>query len=510
MGVVVHSSPSKEALMSKYRTETMDLATRMQVGAHLILPAQQRGWGLVTDYAERFGVSRQTLYRIRNQTQEALAAALSPKKPGRKGHQGEVTVNRQFIQKATATMAVMPGSIRGIQTALELLFGVQRSVGSISLTLQQAGRAAATMNADLTTALPVLAEADEIFQGGKPCLTVVDGRTFLVLNLEPADSRTADDWGITFLELSERGLRFQDVVSDGARGIRAGVEAAELGAPSKLDLFHLLRQGQAITRRLERSAFEAIETTDRVRRAVQEQTGGKRRRGRPLSVSLSLEEAQAAEHKAVVTHDLWCWLLREVRCSLEPITPTYQFTFASQARSTIQTAAELMRDLDRKDMHHFAQALLDRLDDILAPLAWLESRWQPWHTVLEPADHAFILWAWRHRQSLSVSLEDDFPPDLQPAAQVFWTIMSLFHRASSLAEGLHSWLRPHLVAHRGMPQWLLPLLQLYWNHHPFQRGKRAGASPLQLAGDPNALSLPDAFQRLFANGLALDAYSPAC
>lgn len=146
----------------------------------------------------------------------------------------------------------------------------------------------------------MLAEADEIFQGGKPYLTVVDGRTFLVLNLEPADSRTADDWGITFLAFSERGLRFQDVVSDGARGIRAGVEAAELGVPSKLDLFHLLRQGQAITRRLERSAYEAIETTDRIRRAVREQTGGKRRRGRPLSVSLSLEEAQAAEHKAVV------------------------------------------------------------------------------------------------------------------------------------------------------------------------------------------------------------------
>lgn len=169
-----------------------------------------------------------------------------------------------------------------------------------------------------------------------------------------------------------------------------------------------------------------------------------------------------------------------------------------------------MRDLDRKDMQHFAQALLDRLDDILAPLAWLESRWQPWHAVLEPADHAFILWAWRHRQSLSVSLEDDFLPNLQPAARVFWTIMSLFHRVSSLTEGLHSWLRPHLVAHRGMPQWLLPLLQLYWNHHPFQRGKRAGASPLQMAGDPNALSLADAFHRLFADGFAREAQSLAC
>jgi hypothetical protein len=33
-----------------------------------------------------------------------------------------------------------------------------------------------------------------------------------------------------------------------------------------------------------------------------------------------------------------------------------------------------------------------------------------------------------------------------------------------------------------MPNWLLALLQLFWNHHPFQRGKRQGKTPLALAG----------------------------
>ncbi len=28
----------------------------------------------------------------------------------------------------------------------------------------------------------------------------------------------------------------------------------------------------------------------------------------------------------------------------------------------------------------------------------------------------------------------------------------------------------------------MPLLQLYWNHHTFQRGKRKGKTPLSLAG----------------------------
>ena len=46
------------------------------------------------------------------------------------------------------------------------------------------------------------------------------------------------------------------------------------------------------------------------------------------------------------------------------------------------------------------------------------------------------------------------------------------------AESLHSWLRPYFQMHRGIPDWLTPLLQFYWNHHTFQRGKRKGKNPL--------------------------------
>ncbi|MCI0425948.1 MAG: hypothetical protein L0Z47_08870, partial [Actinobacteria bacterium] len=74
-----------------------------------------------------------------------------------------------------------------------------------------------------------------------------------------------------------------------------------------------------------------------------------------------------------------------------------------------------------------------------------------------------------------------------------------FHRSSSLAEALHSWLRPYLSIHRGMPDWLLPLLQLFWNHHVFPRGKRAGQSPLQWAGVEDAPALASVFKNLLLN-----------
>jgi len=53
-----------------------------------------------------------------------------------------------------------------------------------------------------------------------------------------------------------------------------------------------------------------------------------------------------------------------------------------------------------------------------------------------------------------------------------------------------------------MPQWLLPLMQLYWNHHRFERGKRAGNSPLELAGVQDAPSLPEVLGQLFGPHVA--------
>jgi hypothetical protein len=42
-------------------------------------------------------------------------------------------------------------------------------------------------------------------------------------------------------------------------------------------------------------------------------------------------------------------------------------------------------------------------------------------------------------------------------------------------------------------------LQLFWNHHEFSRGKRAGSSPVQLAGVPDAPSLSEALDQVLGS-----------
>jgi hypothetical protein len=414
---------------------------------------------------------------------------------GRPAEVKSLVIDRDYVQKAIAMMPLLTGSVRSIQMGLELLFGVQRSVGHISQTLQAASEAAEKQNEAVRVPLPVLGEADEIFAGRKPCLTVVDGRSFLVLNLAAAESRDATHWGLTFLDLAAQGVVFQDLAADGARGIRAGLQDAELAVPLRPDLFHLLREGKRLANRLEKGAYKAMRTAEKALRAEQEVNHPTRRRGRPLKVELSAEEAVQKETQAIATYDHFCWLLTEVQQALEPISNQHRLQVPQQAQETIATVIALMQTLPGKKIADFAQQLQDHLDELLAPLRWLYETLKPWYQNL-PADlTAWILASWRN----GLLRLETIPAHWQRNAAAIWDALALFHRTSSLAESLHSWLRPYLAIHRGMPDWLFPLLQLFWNHHVFSRGKRAGYSPLQLAGVENVPSLADAFDNLFAD-----------
>lgn len=483
--------------MAQYRIAGLDLSTRMQITVEMVLSAQERGWGRASQLAQDYGVSRTLLYEWRNKAIQSLQEILQPHEPGPRPLQQSLEINSGFIQRAIALWPMLTGSVRGIQTGLKLLLGVERSVGYISQTLQAAGQKATSYNQAMVIPLPVLGEADEIFQGRQPCLTVVDGRSFLALNLTPAESRDGTTWGLTYLDLVERGIQFQDLACDGGTGLRAGVREAKLALPLRPDLFHLLQEAHRLTRRLESTAYRAIATAERAHRAELQAQGLIRRRGRRLCLKMPLAQAQVEATQAIATFDTWSWLLAEVRQALEPLTPTHQLVAVAKTKATLETAIALLKELGHTDIIAFADDLQQKLPELLAPLEWLAQHLTPVLKNLAADTQAFVLWAWQQRHTLNLNLETDLPASLRSIVPLVWETLGLFHRSSSLAESLHSWLRPHLQIHRGRPQWLLPLLQLFWNHHEFERGKRSGSSPLELAGVPDALSLAEVLDQLF-------------
>jgi hypothetical protein len=316
------------------------------------------------------------------------------------------------------------------------------------------------------------------------------------LSLSRQERRDATTWGCVLLDVEQQGVQLVDVACDGARGIRAGVEEAGLAIPLRPDLFHLLREAHRVSQRLEKAAYRAMKTAERARRAQQEQAMPRRRRGAPLKVQVDLPQAETQERQAMEHCDTWEWLFREIRQAIEPINHQGHIASATLARQTVQIALELLQSLDHPIIQPFVEQMLPKLDELIAPLVWLEQALAPWKEGLPTRTEAFLTWAWQHQQALELTPDQVLPADQQALVNAFWNALSLFHRSSSLAESLHSWLRPYLQVHRRIPDWLLPLLQLLWNHHPFQRGKRRGKSPMAWAGLEHVPTLAQLFDQL--------------
>ncbi len=479
--------------MAQYRVERLDLSTRIEIGLKMLLNSEDREWGWITKTAKVQGVSRQTFYTCRDKVQAALVEALQPKSPGPEPASQPLQVDAVYIKWATTVLAMLKGSTRDIQLGLELLFGEERSVGFISETVNAVGQNAALYNAQVVPQQAVLGEADEIFQGMRPYFTVVDGQSFMVLNLTAEEDRAGATWARTLQRLTEQGVEFQDIVSDNAKGIRFGVKEAGLGSVWRLDIFHVLHDGHRVSQKLENAAYRAIKQAEQTQAYTIEQAEGRKGTGRMhKTTGLSLAEALAQQDLAIEQVDLWTWLLSEVRFALTPVHG-YRVNASATARETLLLACDLMQQIDQQAITVFATMLRQNLDALLDPLCWLEEQVADWQPLLDPDDEALIMFVHRCPE-FSI---DDLPVSLQAAALVYEQALALFHRASSHAESFHSWLRPYLNIHRTLPDWLLPLATLFWNHHEFQRGKRAGHSPVALAGIEHAPSLQAVLRQVF-------------
>ncbi|MBV7332868.1 hypothetical protein KFU94_32505 [Chloroflexi bacterium TSY] len=100
---------------------------------------------------------------------------------------------------------------------------------------------------------------------------------------------------------------------------------------------------------------------------LDEQTAPARRPGRPRKCTVTLEVADQTVLTAVDLHENWTWLLRTVRQALEPISPTGQLVNTDAAQQTILAATQLMMEMNRDEIAHFATQLQQNLPTLLAP-----------------------------------------------------------------------------------------------------------------------------------------------
>ena len=472
-----------------FRLEHITLADRVELGCACLLAAGQ--YGLMTDLAAALGTSRQFLYTLRARAQAALEAALAPGAPGRPRVDARPASDRTAVARAILVLSqVAHASVRDIQECLGELLGVQRSVGAIEAVLQEA--AARARQVTLTPPQPVYAELDESFAADRPVLEVVERRSGAVLALVPTEQRDETSWGCTLLDLVAQGTTLAGLTADGAEGLRAGAQAADLPEPA-LDHWHTLRDVDRSQQLLEHQAYRALAAADRSQRAAvaeayRQQHGRRPRGGRPLqapadpaSVAATAQAAAAAVRRA----DDTAVVLATVRAVLRPVDPrTGQVRPPDAVAADLEAAAALLREAGGRAVD--AATLLDhRRAGLVASLTALHAALAAPRTVLGEATVTFLAWAWQHRTGLGLADAAEAWPAHPAAARWVWAALEAAGRTTGMVENLNSVSAPHRAARRGLPAPVLAVFAVYRNHRVFPRGKRAGHSPLDLLGLPS-------------------------
>jgi len=118
-------------------------------------------------------------------------------------------------------------STRGVVELLRDLFDYRISLGSVHNIVHSAVPDARRINQQYDLSSIRIGLLDEIFQAGDPVLVGVDAQSTFCFLLSQEQHRDADTWGISLLELVDRGFDPDANVADFGSGLRGGHQEAD-------------------------------------------------------------------------------------------------------------------------------------------------------------------------------------------------------------------------------------------------------------------------------------------
>jgi hypothetical protein len=222
------------------RRDDMTSAQRAQIATDVL--ASHRPHGTVTQLAQAYSVSRQTIYEIGAAGRRVLLAGLQPGPHGPPLAQKTVRVDRNRLVRGSVVLTEMGVSQRDISLCLGELLDSEPSPSWVNATLAQVEEAAAAVNQAWQPQVEETVSGDELYANGQPNLLLVGNDSLYIYALSRQLACDGDTWGCLLLD----GPDCRQFASDGGTGLAAGAKAAEIEA-HQLDWDHLLRPlwGQA-------------------------------------------------------------------------------------------------------------------------------------------------------------------------------------------------------------------------------------------------------------------------
>ena len=487
----------------------LGLADILFMATIMSLPRKQRPWGIATWMSHVFALSRPTLYALTERVQQRLLSTTESPAPKKQEATVRLTPNRMARTVLTASL---PGkmAIRPLRHALNEAFGQTRSIGWISELLTAAGDKAGHLlsNINSTPLGTVIAARDETFFQGSPLLLVIDPVSTTILFAQVTDDRKADTWGAALLIAQEQGVTIGGLVEDMARMYGKSQEEAELALPVQKDVWHIERDGAQVLRDLERAAFRATKQVVKLEKQLLREWDETLFDEKYIP-AVAKEELRYEQHAAFAE-----WLSHFVD-ALELVDwRSGEIRDRTVNAWLLEETLTAMTAINHPRVQKWVKTLRRHQSQLLTGLDWFATSLQPYREQLAevvPDDQQesfmrVVARHWRLQQAL-INGHRSFRQQAQEAEIVFESLiahdsqrrqmaedllglLNAACRTSSILEGVNGLLKQFLHNHQAFrnPETLqlyLNLFVLWHNMRVFERGKRQGKSPYQLAGiDP--------------------------
>jgi len=468
--------------------------------AQKLLPSQRRdlavqalaGTQPVAALAREHHVSRKFIDHQACTARQALDGAFNPNPPADDVLFYLPVTKAWLRQLVLALVLIGHSSYRAVVELLRDLFDWHISLGNVHNVVRGAVGPARAISSHCDLAGVRIGAHDEIFQAGQPVLVGVDTASTYCYLLSLEDHRDAVTWGVRLLELTGQGFSPEATVADAASGLRAGQEMALPGVPCRGDVFHVIRDLEALVNQLERRAWSALETEE-YRQQQRDQMRRNDRRGRaksPYSAAQYLLNARAASELAVRLADevalLVRWLRQDIlavagpgfadRCALYDFIVAELRARAPLCPHRLEPTCRMLEN-QRDNLLAFAR----RLDEDLELLG------RQFHLDTELLRRLLVAFSrdvrdprrWTEEATIRKHLRGRFHEIRAAVAALADSTV----RASSLVENLNSRLRNYFFLRRHLGSDYLALLQFFLNHRRLDRSdraKRVGKTPAEL------------------------------
>lgn len=452
--------------------------------------------GTISRLSEKYGVSRQFIYDLRN--------TLSAQLPNLFGcvdkSESKVWLRHQLIRTILSLRLIGCCSLWAISDLLTQLGLGKASVSFISHALTQIGLA---LPSTLKGNGEVIYLCDEVY-APEPILVTVEPHSMAILRIEKAQTLTAEEWQHHWTQIQELGYKASGVVKDEGSAMTKAQQVVLPEVPVQSDTFHAVayRLG-TFASQLEKQALKAIEK-EYERERIWKESQQRNWAAVQQKQQEKYEQAKVkALHKIQAYDDFllgYHFLLEQ----LQVFDTNGKLRSADQAKKNAQEALLFLQQLPIANLNKSLNSIHNRIEQNLFAfldkavgvvddlekqigsliLPFWTKAWQAHKNLIKAKSAKQRQFIRTHNQWIWEFLIQEYQmskADFETLKQSIFAQLNAIVQSSALVEAVNSIIRKYTKMTRNqVSQPLLNLIMFFHNHRKFNRGERKGFAPIEL------------------------------